>query len=303
MVASSDNGSATRADDPSAKAPHPNDPLWQKIEDDFANPRPQKRIDVLWMAHYTYLAPPLPDDTKLEGLRRLLMQGLKDADGGVVYAAWSILEQRHLIDPATVTDDMFIWSDPPGVPEFGLAKAVIRSNYSDQSHTAVAKLVQNLTSHIHPVNAAIPHRTIQPLHSPTYFDPKEYISDSRRKTYLENDLDELRRHINWAGPDYSSQRVISGFFRDYHNSGKLRYVNVLQLPLSRRFLADGHHRTAVLLEAVRRGIMPAEWLDNIPVVLWTYDGPLPEPFVRRILTYGHTLTWDDFLPLPSSKKR
>lgn len=278
----------------------PNEGQRSTIEAGLDDPQAVGRRDALQMAYR--LLPELPNAADRAGLRRLWMRGLKDTNIGVIYAAWSLLTQHHLIDPATVTDDMFTWIDPPPVPQFGLARAFFLSGQLNLNRWARSDFYKELYKNTSIQDAVIPLRTFRPFHNPTYYDPAENISDQARDARLERELGRLQELIRSAALHTPPEQILARFMLGYSDKTHC-LIDVLQLPSGWRMMLDGHHRTAVLLTAVRKGIMPAEWLDHIPTSLHIYNGPLPEPYIRRILTIGVTLTWNDFLPPTPSQLR
>lgn len=66
-----------------------------------------------------------------------------------------------------------------------------------------------------------------------------------------------------------------------------------------RFVVQGHHRLATLKYAVDQGIVPQNWMKDIPVFFVGSD-QLPGSFVYYALSHNNPLSWDDLFPQESA---
>lgn len=76
-------------------------------------------------------------------------------------------------------------------------------------------------------------------------------------------------------------------------------IRVIEFPSGYRILTNGHHRSAALVQAARKGIVPENLPREVPVELLKVgpDFPIPESVFLQIFAPAHELTLDDLLPL------
>lgn len=100
------------------------------------------------------------------------------------------------------------------------------------------------------------------------------------------------------------QAVLEEYFgQHWTRQSGVSTVSAIQMPSGYRVLRNGHHRLAALVKAAREGIIPKEWLQQVPIELLVIkeDFPIPEPVFLQIYAPAHRLSMEDLLPPPGPK--
>lgn len=231
------------------------------------------------------------NDAERAVLRQLVLTAFKSTDGGIVWEALKRSQSpQQILKPSEITEGMFTWTDPPGIPQHNPSKVVGTTEMSRGSVSACRELIDAMDiRYSRRSGTPVPLSTVQPVHSPVYHDPT--LTPATRDQMLrrvERDLATLERLIQEGGNHPDPIRILTQFMGNFTDTDNKLPV-AIALPSGRRIQIDGIHRRAILYLAVQRAIMPATWLETVPVALVSYAGPFPEALVQRLLTFGHTL--------------
>lgn len=225
-------------------------------------------------------------------LRDILFTALKHSDGGVVWkAVRSSQEAGPLIQVSEFTANAFSWVDPPHIPQQNPNRVLGGPEISPGSWFAFHSLLEALdVRYSSTTGTPMPLSSVQPAHSPEYDWPG--ISVARRDEALvraEKQLELLKTLVHEAGDNPNPVAVITRFFHEATKTHSKIPV-ALELESGRLLLIDGHHRRAVLHTAVRRGLMPAHWLETVPIALAGISCIAPTALVLRLMAFGRTLS-------------
>lgn len=224
-------------------------------------------------------------------------EGLKDSFVLNALLAWSNWER--VVGKAEEAKQILLKAsdfNPPlieGSPEFGISKYVYASRFEQRAIMGML----NFNTVSFDRTQALSIEQFRPIHSLADYHP----DPKRRRPITAGKYQKIRQIVDEEGlnRDAFFRRFLS--FAEHENEEGI-WIRVLELPHSSSSLADprilvqGHHRVAALLLAAGDGVIPKEWLDEIPVKVYRYDGSMPEILVRRIITLGVGLTWPDLFP-------
>lgn len=231
------------------------------------------------------------NDAERAALRQLVLTAFKSQDGGIIWEALKLSQSpQQILMPSEITEGMFSWTDPPGIPQGNPSKVVGTSEMSRGSVSACRELIDAMEiRYATRAGTPVPLSTVQPAHSPVYHDPT--LAPAVRDQMLrrvESDLATLERVIREGGDHPDPVKILTQFMGAFTKTDN-KFPVAIALPSGRRIQIDGIHRRAILYLAAQRAIMPASWLETVPVALVPYAGPFPEALIQRILTFGHTL--------------
>ncbi len=129
----------------------------------------------------------------------------------------------------------------------------------------------------------------------------DYVSDPYaefRHPIMATYLEILKQVIEKSGSS-DPELIMRRFFeRGWAGTNNETRIEVIQFPSGYRVLFNGHHRVAALMQATRIGIIPAEWLKKVPVMMTILpqDFPIPEVLFLQIFAPAHQLSMDELLP-------
>lgn len=135
-------------------------------------------------------------------------------------------------------------------------------------------------------------RDVHPIHSLADFNPDH---EKRQQMFVEKYI-KLQGLVSRYGVE-AREAIINKCLRIPSASGVAEPIGVLRFSDGSQYLMQGHHRMAALVVAVQRGVIPANWLDGLPLDLMTYTGDVPESYLKLMITGGADLTWDDLFPV------
>jgi len=236
----------------------------------------------------------------------IIKDGFGDTDPAVVWEAWNAIGQWNPVLLDQLADDVLSGESTSALTrssQFGIGRYV----YPSRLHRMIwNRLFLIIYSSILPTRRKnIPLHTLQPAHSLADYNPDQ----SLRRPIMDSKYRELKRIIATVGLD--ERRLMRRILNTPDRKGETAEIYVLQFKSGKRLLTQGHHRLATLLKAANEGLIPREWLNRIPVivievpdpVLDSGGVPMPEFLVRRMLTFGAILTWDDLLPAETSVEK
>lgn len=223
---------------------------------------------------------------------------LKDPDPAIQWEAW---KELHRLNPEAAKRVAQADLGPPA-PFIAGTQGVVRYILSvpkawKNAAAEVSGWIQNLQSQM----ITLDIRRIRPAHSLMDFMPTPlslYYAHSAIMAYYFERLQDLRKH-------YPSAAEYLDHFVNQSYTGSWTPITILQLPSGIQIILQGHHRLAALIKAAREGIIPEDWLKQVPVKLLviTEGFPIPEPVILQIYAPAHMLTLDDLLPplVPQSR--
>ena len=138
-------------------------------------------------------------------------------------------------------------------------------------------------------NPSVPISRIIPAHSLADFNP----NPQRRRAVLEQKVRELKGIVAETGLD--REKVLEKFTGMDLPFFWVDGVVLYEVDNGEYIVGEGHHRFAALIKAAHDGIIPADWLDSIPVNSWPTK-EYPPAFTRKVLGMGAILTWPELFP-------
>ncbi|MDO8644007.1 MAG: hypothetical protein Q7S00_03445, partial [bacterium] len=128
----------------------------------------------------------------------------------------------------------------------------------------------------------------RPLHSLADYNP----DPDYRSNVLERKVEQIRQTADRS----TVEKILQALAPLTVPEGEEPQIRVLEIESGERILIQGHHRVAALIVAASEGLIPPEFLDQIPVELYRYTGTtFPPAWVRHFLFLGN-LQWTDLFP-------
>ncbi len=224
---------------------------------------------------------------------------LKDPDMSVQWKAWKDL---YALDPVAaknigVTD---LGPPHPGIPGLNgtvtRAKPVFAIGTSNDMKSWYGTWRPELMLDSSWIPVEVDVASLHP--SETLVDFVADRAGGVRQPVMLRYLEILKRIVARKGL-ISPDVVIKEFFEtSWVSTRAVVPICVIQLPSGYRVIANGHHRVAALVQAVRENIIPAEWLKRIPVDMQIFpnDFPIPEVLYLQVRAPAYQMSVDDLLP-------
>jgi len=239
----------------------------------------RKESEHNWSMHEDYVVP-------------FFEAGLKDRESIIVFSAWQSMANMNLEAANQVQDDSF--SDRPTSylqqsPEFGIGRYIYDDPFLAEAWNG---LLTEMSGNRTYESASLSINQFSPVHSLLDYHPGPH----QRRGIMAEKYKLLKNAIDAMG--LSDRDKVLRLFFDYpsYRDQRSERILVLELPSGERFLYQGHHRIAALIKAAADGVIPSDWLDDIPVTAVRYNGDIPSALIRRVFTRGIDLLWTELFP-------
>ncbi len=228
-----------------------------------------------------------------EHILGLLGPALSDREPLIAFTAWKFIYQRLSAELGRkIGGDSFsteILTRYIESPDFGIRRYFAHPPLTLKAMDSVIKFIWE---YLAKEKKEISIGEFTPYHSLADF----YPNPDSRPPAMEDKYRILKRIVEFFGTADKDGTLATFFGTPSYGYGKEESVLVLELSGGERLLLQGHHRIAALIKAAAEGIIPASWLDKIPVTVLRYKGPMPEALIRRTLLPPNKLTWPDLFP-------
>lgn len=223
-------------------------------------------------------------------LSDVVLPGLDDAHSAVVARAADIivrLRKRNVFSDAMERAGRRISYPVLASPSYGIDRYV--SAYGDPFARATASWFyddvlgkQLVVDRRHKDVSVLD--VLQPMHSLADYQP----DPSLRKPTMQGYIEELRALTALAEPE--QRRALKAYLE------RKNPVEALDIGEGPYLIIQGHHRLSALVMAASQGIIPRDWLTSLPIRVLSISALWPKALLRRILTRGVPLTWQDLFP-------
>jgi len=231
----------------------------------------------------------LADDSRRFFIDRVIRPALKDEEMFNVYTAYLAL---RLFEPAMAAN--LNYGDVGHYRPMGhfddKYDQYIRATFGSLRMTIFGSVLEGLVDFGEGVFDRAPFGLTRPMHI-----LPDYRPDQQRMPLVKNKFERLRELASHSG--FTREKMWKDFFTYTEDaSGQAgRDIEMLDIGDGQLYVLDGHGRVASAIMAAAYGVIPSEWLIEVPASFHvTRD--LPTPLMYDIVTLGVDLTWPDLFP-------